>query len=74
MAQRGLVVVLGAPRATSGASGSPGLTAEEKTLWAMVEGEGALPMRQVLKEAFLVAMMVGGLMPRFLCRGIEAVR
>jgi hypothetical protein len=40
----------------------------------MVEGEGALPMRQVLKEAFLVAMMVGGLMPRFLCRGIEAVR
>jgi hypothetical protein len=40
----------------------------------MVEGEGALPMRQVLKEAFLVAMMVGGVMPRFLCRGIEAVR
>ncbi len=28
-------------------------------------------MRQVLKEAFLVAMMVGGLMPCFLCRGIE---
>ena len=27
-------------------------------------------MRQVLKEAFLVAM-VGGLMPYFLCRGIE---
>lgn len=25
-------------------------------------------MRQVLKEALLVAMMVGGLMPRFLCR------
>ena len=30
----------------------------------MVESEGAQPMRQVLKEAFLVAMMVDG-------RGIE---
>ena len=28
-------------------------------------------MRQVFKEALLVAMMVGGLTPCFLCRGIE---